>query len=147
MAYRYVNKNPRLQARIFLSNWFVKIVRPGKELPKDQVQMHVSMDMNRIDIKNYLENIYNIKVNRVNTRIQLGKKEMVMKLDGSIAKKKYPDYKIAYVTLAEGTFEYPELFPESDKSKQIEEVVTEPYDTDATHEPEIPEHLRNWIVP
>lgn len=44
MAYRNVVKNPRLQARIFLTNWFVKIVRPNKELPEDTVQMHVAME-------------------------------------------------------------------------------------------------------
>jgi len=27
--------------RIYLCNWFVKIVKPGKEQPKDQVQCHV----------------------------------------------------------------------------------------------------------
>ena len=45
MAYsRNLVRNPRLQARIFLPNWFVKIVRPGKDLPENQVQMHVSME-------------------------------------------------------------------------------------------------------
>ena len=32
----------------------------------------LSCSMNRIDIKNYLEKIYNVNVHRVDTRIQLG---------------------------------------------------------------------------
>ena len=45
MSYsRGVVRFPRLQARIFLPNWFVKVVRPGKEIPENQVQMHVSME-------------------------------------------------------------------------------------------------------
>ncbi len=29
--------------RIYLCNWFVKLVKPGKEIPSDQVQCHVPM--------------------------------------------------------------------------------------------------------
>ena len=31
------------QERLYLCNWYVKLVRPGKELPKNQVQCHVPM--------------------------------------------------------------------------------------------------------
>ena len=44
MAYRNVVRNPRLQARIFLPNWFLKVVRPGKELADNVVQFHVPME-------------------------------------------------------------------------------------------------------
>lgn len=44
MAYRHVVRNPRLQARIFLCNWYMKVVRPGKEQPDNVVQLHVPME-------------------------------------------------------------------------------------------------------
>ena len=44
MAYRHVVKKPTLQARIFLCNWYMKIVRPGRELPDNTVQFHVPME-------------------------------------------------------------------------------------------------------
>ena len=44
MAFRNVVRNPRLQARIFLPNRFLKVVRPGKELPENVVQFHVPME-------------------------------------------------------------------------------------------------------
>ena len=36
---------PKMAARrsIFLPNWYIKMVKPGKVLPKDQVQFHVPM--------------------------------------------------------------------------------------------------------
>jgi len=39
-----VVRNPRLQARIFLCNWYMKVVRPGKEQPDNVVQLHVPME-------------------------------------------------------------------------------------------------------
>ncbi len=36
-------RSPRPRERIYLCNWFVKLVKPGKELPADQVQCHVPM--------------------------------------------------------------------------------------------------------
>ena len=44
MAYRNRVRNPRLQARIFLPNWFIKVVRPGNEQPSDTVQLHVPLE-------------------------------------------------------------------------------------------------------
>ena len=44
MAYRHVVKKPQLQARIFLCNWYMKIVRPGREIPENTVQFHVPME-------------------------------------------------------------------------------------------------------
>merc|ERR1740124_1222072 len=113
MAYRHRVRNPIHQARIFLPNWFVKVVRPGKELigDDDVVQLHVPLDMGKIDIKHYLENIYEIPVAKVHTRIQRGKwKEKVYGND--IIYKKTADYKVAYVFLKEGTFKFPDMFPD-----------------------------------
>lgn len=76
------------------------------------------MDMSRLDVKNYLESIYKIDVAKVNTRIQLGKTKTIQKGDRAF-KRKFPDFKVAYVTLAQGSFQYPDLFPSS-KSKSEE---------------------------
>ncbi|XP_057313183.1 39S ribosomal protein L23, mitochondrial-like [Hydractinia symbiolongicarpus] len=111
MAFRNRVRNPRLQARIFLPRWFVKVVRPGKDIPDDTVQLHVPLDMSKIDIKNYMEKIYSVPVAKVHTRIQSGKvKQFVYGNDVVI--KKTPDIKIAYVMLREGTFKFPDMFPD-----------------------------------
>jgi large subunit ribosomal protein L23 len=50
----------------------VKVVRPGKELPENEVMLHVPLKMTKLDVRNYLQSIYNVEVAKVNTRIQLG---------------------------------------------------------------------------
>ncbi|XP_068710388.1 large ribosomal subunit protein uL23m-like isoform X2 [Montipora capricornis] len=119
MAYRHVVKRPQLQARIFLCNWYVKIVRPGREIPDNTVQFHVPMDMSKLDVRNYLQSIYNVDVYKVNTRIQHGKTKSIVKND-KLVKKKLPDYK------ASGTFKFPDLFskeePKDDKSSKTDDM-------------------------
>ncbi|XP_002163495.2 large ribosomal subunit protein uL23m isoform X1 [Hydra vulgaris] len=121
MAYRYRVRNPRLQARVFLPDWFVKIVRPGKEIAKDTVQLHVPLDMGKVDIKNYMEKIYNVPVAKVNTRIQAGKIKTTQWRNDVITRKT-ADIKVAYVILKEGTFEFPDMFPEI-SPKEVDDDV------------------------
>ncbi|RMX41918.1 hypothetical protein pdam_00006635 [Pocillopora damicornis] len=133
MAYRHVVRHPRLQARIFLCNWYMKLVRPGRELPENTVQFHVPMDMSKLDIKNYLTSIYKLDVARVNTRIQHGKTKALL-INRKITKRKYPDYKVAYVVLASGTFKFPDLFPkDTPKDEQTDQKPTEPTPEDTPH--------------
>ena len=47
---------------------------PGKEMPSDVNIFKVPMNMNRIQIKNYLEELYGVTVLKVNTAICIGKK-------------------------------------------------------------------------
>uniref|UniRef100_A0A8C3LE83 Large ribosomal subunit protein uL23m n=1 Tax=Chrysolophus pictus TaxID=9089 RepID=A0A8C3LE83_CHRPC len=61
------------QLRIFRPNFFMLAVRPGVPQPEDTVQFRVSMEMTKVDIRNYLEKIYNVPVAAVRTRIQYGK--------------------------------------------------------------------------
>ncbi|KAJ7330197.1 54S ribosomal protein L23, mitochondrial [Desmophyllum pertusum] len=124
MAYRHVVRNPRLQARIFLCNWYMKVVRPGKELPDNVVQFHVPMDMSKLDVKNYLTSIYKLDIANVNTRIQHGKTKSIVKGD-QLIKRKYPDYKVAYVTLATGTFKFPDLIPAKPDVKDEESAQSD----------------------
>nr|XP_061812404.1 large ribosomal subunit protein uL23m-like [Nerophis lumbriciformis] len=99
--------NPQL--RLFRPNWFLTLVRPGREQPPDTVQFRVPMVMTKYDIKNYLEKIYNVPVAEVRTRIQFGSNKKRNHLNQRV---KIPDYKVAYVQLAEKqTFSFPDIFP------------------------------------
>ncbi|XP_030057080.1 large ribosomal subunit protein uL23m isoform X2 [Microcaecilia unicolor] len=103
--------NPQL--RIFRPNFLMTLVRPGVPQPEDIVQFRVSMQMTKFDVKNYLQKIYNVPVAAVRTRIQYGKNN---KRNHKNQRIKVPDYKVAYVQLAQGhTFQFPDLFPEKDK--------------------------------
>uniref|UniRef100_A0A8C5YVH1 Large ribosomal subunit protein uL23m n=1 Tax=Marmota marmota marmota TaxID=9994 RepID=A0A8C5YVH1_MARMA len=72
------------------------------------------MEMTRVDLRNYLERIYNVPVAAVRTRVQHGSNR---KRDHRNVRIKKPDYKVAYVQLAHGqTFTFPDLFPEREQS-------------------------------
>uniref|UniRef100_A0A671XJQ3 Large ribosomal subunit protein uL23m n=1 Tax=Sparus aurata TaxID=8175 RepID=A0A671XJQ3_SPAAU len=86
--------NPQL--RIFRPNWFLTLVRPGKEQPPDTAQFRIPMEMTKCDVKNYLEKIYNVPVGAVRTRIQFGSNKKRNHLSQKV---KQPDYKVAYVQL------------------------------------------------
>uniref|UniRef100_A0A671XH44 Large ribosomal subunit protein uL23m n=1 Tax=Sparus aurata TaxID=8175 RepID=A0A671XH44_SPAAU len=104
--------NPQL--RIFRPNWFLTLVRPGKEQPPDTAQFRIPMEMTKCDVKNYLEKIYNVPVGAVRTRIQFGSNKKRNHLSQKV---KQPDYKVAYVQLAQGqTFTFPDIFPEKDRT-------------------------------
>lgn len=107
------------QRRVFLPNFWLKLVKPVHEQPPNVVQFQCSMEMTRQDIKNYLEKIYNINVVHVNTRIALGEtrqdpvKAYVVKDD---------DIKYAYVTLPrDQKFVFPELYTTEAKTETKEE--------------------------
>ncbi|XP_026750037.2 39S ribosomal protein L23, mitochondrial [Galleria mellonella] len=110
----YQRGNPQL--RVFLPNFWMKLVHPPpKQLP-NTVHFHCSMEMTKYDIRNYLEKIYNVPVIDVRTKIILGKfrkdlgKGYVVKDD---------DIKYAYVTLPKDTkFVFPDIF---EKSKDADE--------------------------
>ncbi|XP_057585935.1 39S ribosomal protein L23, mitochondrial isoform X1 [Hippopotamus amphibius kiboko] len=100
--------NPQL--RVFRTNFFVQLVRPGTAQPEDTVQFRIPMEMTRVDLRNYLERIYNVPVAAVRTRVQHGSNR---RRDHRNVRIKKPDYKVAYVQLAHGqTFTFPDLFPE-----------------------------------
>ncbi|KAI1238015.1 hypothetical protein IHE44_0014116, partial [Lamprotornis superbus] len=84
------------QLRIFRPNFFMLAVRPGVPQPEDTVQFRVSMEMTKLDIRNYLEKIYNVPVAAVRTRIQYGANN---KRNHRNQRVKKPDYKVAYVQL------------------------------------------------
>uniref|UniRef100_A0A8D2DCM1 Large ribosomal subunit protein uL23m n=1 Tax=Sciurus vulgaris TaxID=55149 RepID=A0A8D2DCM1_SCIVU len=102
------------QLRVFRTNFFIQLVRPGTAQPEDTVQFRIPMEMTRVDLRNYLERIYNVPVAAVRTRVQHGSNR---KRDHRNVRIKKPDYKVAYVQLAHGqTFTFPDLFPEREQS-------------------------------
>ncbi|XP_073907136.1 large ribosomal subunit protein uL23m isoform X2 [Castor canadensis] len=102
------------QLRVFRTNFFIQLVRPGTAQPEDTVQFRIPMEMTRVDLRNYLERIYNVPVAAVRTRVQHGSNR---KRDHRNVRVKKPDYKVAYVQLAHGqTFTFPDLFPEREQS-------------------------------
>ena len=134
----YQKGNPQL--RIFLPNFWLKIIKPVHKQPENVVQLHCSMEMTRLDVRNYLEKIYNVSPVHVRIRIGLGKTRICPKQHCVI---KDDDKKIAYVVLVSGSelttgkvtpltlqyslglqpvdqpFAYPELFPPtSEKSTE-----------------------------
>lgn len=93
----------------------MKLVPTKREQLPNVVMFHVHMNMSRLDVKNYLERIYNVPVGTVRIQIKEGEYERHLTRRHAIGK---TDTKIAYVHLAEGnTFEFPEIFPEDKKSR------------------------------
>ncbi|KAG8230134.1 hypothetical protein J437_LFUL010626 [Ladona fulva] len=114
----YQKGNPQL--RVFLPNFWMKLVKPKFNQPPNILQFHVSMEMTRIDVRNYLEKVYNIPVMDVRTRIELGPTRPE-NLKGYIVKDE--DVKVAYVVLPrEIKFEFPNLFPKTEKEIIDEET-------------------------
>ncbi|XP_068964723.1 large ribosomal subunit protein uL23m isoform X2 [Petaurus breviceps papuanus] len=107
----YQAGNPQL--RIFRTNFFIQLVRPGTAQPEDTVQFRIPMEMTRVDLKNYLQKVYDVPVAAVRTRIQHGSNK---KRDHRNVRIKQPDYKVAYVQL------FPDLFPEKDRSPEAGSV-------------------------
>lgn len=138
----YQKGNPQL--RIFLPNFWLKLVQPEHKQPKNVVQFHCSMEMTKHDVQNYLEKIYNVKTILVRTRIALGKTRQLNTFKYVV---KDNDIKIAYVVLEKNqTFEFPDLFPKNkdteenevfkQKQKEMLEYV------DSSKEPGAPEWYR-----
>jgi len=67
----YQRGNP--QQRIFLPNFWLKLVRPQQKQPPNIVKFIVSVQMTKYDIRNYLEKIYKIPVVDVRTVIAMGR--------------------------------------------------------------------------
>ncbi|KAM5138910.1 large ribosomal subunit protein uL23m [Mantella aurantiaca] len=100
------------QLRVFRTNFFMTLVRPGKPQPPDTVQFRIPIEMTKFDVQNYLQSIYNVPVAAVRTRIQFGSNRKRNYMNQRV---KRPDYKVAYVQLGQGqTFQFPDLFPEKE---------------------------------
>ncbi|XP_034482432.1 39S ribosomal protein L23, mitochondrial [Drosophila innubila] len=113
----YQRGNPQL--RVFLPNFWMKLVRPTEDQPANVVTFAVSTEMTKHDVKNYLEKIYKVPVVDVRTRIALGetKRDQVY---GYVTKK--DDVKLAYVTMPKTeAFTFPDLFANKAEKQEKEE--------------------------
>ena len=61
------------QLRIFLPDFWMKLVKPPHPIPKYEVQFLISPQMTKYDVKQYLEKIYNVPVVHVNIHNKIGK--------------------------------------------------------------------------
>ncbi|XP_026678493.1 probable 39S ribosomal protein L23, mitochondrial [Diaphorina citri] len=110
----YQKGNPQL--RIFLPNFWMKLVRSKEPLPPNVVEFHVPLAMTNHDIKNYLEKIYNVTVKHVESTLENGKLKRSYGKVGFITKEE--DYRRAIVTLPKTeSFTFPDICP---KEKQEE---------------------------
>lgn len=90
---RFARGNPQL--RVFLPNFWMKLMRPTYPLPPNKVQFACSMQMSKYDVKNYLTQIYKIPVVDVHVWVHSGKtKKNVI---GYVIKE--DDVKMARVTM------------------------------------------------
>jgi len=81
--------------KVFLPNFWMILAKPSHTLLPNQVQFIVSPQMTKLDIKQYLERIYNVSVVTVNTHNKMG--DIKRNKANYIIKEE--DSKIAYVTL------------------------------------------------
>ncbi|XP_060014197.1 large ribosomal subunit protein uL23m isoform X2 [Lagenorhynchus albirostris] len=80
-----------------------------------ELPCELKLPMTRVDLRSYLERIYNVPVAAVRTRVQHGSNR---RRDYRNVRIKKPDYKVAHVQLAHGqTFTFPDLFPEKKRAE------------------------------
>ncbi|XP_013100469.1 large ribosomal subunit protein uL23m [Stomoxys calcitrans] len=113
----YQRGNPQL--RVFLPNFWMKLIRPTEPQPNNVATFSVSMEMTKYDVKNYLEKIYKIPVMDVRTRIAMGS----TKRDSTYGYvTKNDDMKIAYVTMPKDMeFKFPDIFAKKEETKKAED--------------------------
>ncbi|KAK4025775.1 39S ribosomal protein L23, mitochondrial [Daphnia magna] len=105
-------KNGNSKLHVFLPDFWMKLVKPSHNLLPNQVQFVVSPQMTKLDVKQYLEKIYNVPVIHVNTFNKMGKTKTVP--NQYITKE--PDEKIAFVTLhKDHKFVFPDIFAKGDE--------------------------------
>uniref|UniRef100_A0A2H8TPH9 Large ribosomal subunit protein uL23m n=1 Tax=Melanaphis sacchari TaxID=742174 RepID=A0A2H8TPH9_9HEMI len=115
----YQRGNPQL--RIFLPNFWMKLVRPEEKQPKNVVQFMVPTGMTNYDIENYLTKIYKIKVIKVESNIENGKlKRPIYNKYGPIVKE--DDFRRAFVTMPKDQeFEFPNVCHTEEFKKRTSE--------------------------
>ena len=99
--------DPRLYR---LPNLLFVMLKPGKAQPVNTAVFKVPLDASKPVIANYLEQLYRVKVTRVNTAIYLGKEKRNVYTG---RRYKLPDWKKAIVTVKQeegrDAFTYPSI--------------------------------------
>ena len=88
--------------KVYFPNFVFTMIRSGKDRKKNEVVFRVPVVLNKLDIKQYLEGIYNVKVKDIRTTIFLPK---ITRMGRSYT----PTRKNAVVTLSSGYYEFPPL--------------------------------------
>ncbi|PIK44509.1 putative 39S ribosomal protein L23, mitochondrial-like [Apostichopus japonicus] len=113
------------QRRVFFPDFYLKMVKPQREHPPNVVVFHCPVQMTKFDVKNYLEKIYNVPVERVNTSIPFNP---IVRDHQNRRWMPRDEFKVAFVTLADGqTFKFPELFapPASEDDDEVIDSLKE----------------------
>ncbi|BFZ10194.1 hypothetical protein BsWGS_13233 [Bradybaena similaris] len=108
------------QLRVFLPQFWMKMLKSEDPIPKNQVHFEVHPQMTDIDIKNYLEKIYKVPVLSVTTKLVKG--DEIKDIIKQVVVNREPDRRLAYLVLADGhEFPFPEIF--KDKLAPIEKEM------------------------
>ncbi|XP_069135485.1 large ribosomal subunit protein uL23m-like [Argopecten irradians] len=119
----YVEGGP--QNRVLLCQFWMKLIQNTKyEMPNDRVHFEIHPQMSKLDVKQYLEKIYNVDVLKVRTYRTTGytfeKNSLLLK---NTDKGRIPPSKVACVHLGgEHTFTFPTLFKEEKESSTQDQV-------------------------
>ncbi|XP_078481414.1 large ribosomal subunit protein uL23m-like [Ciona intestinalis] len=100
------------QRRIFIPEWYVTLVKPRKEMPKNYVRFHVPADMTKYDMKEYLDKVYKIPVMSISLSIvnYIRYRQPTPWRKDQYMWKFLEPWKIAHVYLGNNeTFEFPEI--------------------------------------
>ncbi|KAI3390162.1 hypothetical protein SNEBB_001834 [Seison nebaliae] len=113
--------------RLFFPMFWMRPMNPeytNQKLPDDVAKFEVHLQMSKLDVKQYLEKVYDIDVLDVNTQIVEGKenkhpvRKTILPPD---APRKY-----AYVQLRNETFEFPDIFEKNGRpSEKAEDEMKE----------------------
>ncbi|XP_060069253.1 large ribosomal subunit protein uL23m-like [Ylistrum balloti] len=111
----------RPQNRVFLCQFWMKLI-PDRtfELPNDRVHFEIHPQMSILDVKQYLEKIYNVDVLKVRTYRKSGYvfKEDSIEMEQQ-QKGRIPPVKVACVQLGgEHRFTFPDLFSKKSMGEQ-----------------------------
>jgi len=116
------------QRRLYMPEWYVKMVKPDEPMPKNYVQFHIPNDMTKYDLKEYLDEIYNVKVLNIKLEV-VGYQKYQWRQPwkpGGFEWKFMDPYHIAHCYLPRGEkFEFPDFMTSSDgekKTSKLEEV-------------------------
>ena len=106
--------NPR--TRLFLPQYWLKLVKHQKPMPKDFVKFECHWQMSSSDVKLYLEKVYKTAVIDVRVEIERGEYMQHPKKPRSLSPP-LEDRKFVYVQLKNEEFKYPDIFGEKDPKK------------------------------
>lgn len=130
------------QRRVFLPNFWMKLVKPAWKIPPNHVHFKIPLQMTKYDVIEYLREIYKLPVKTVRTTVIAGK--IYRDIPRGYKLTKDPDEKMAYVTLDKNVkFEFPELIPEKTRKGETKYEKRMKKEVNAANE----QQLREWTRP